>query len=50
MTHRIIDLSAPKRPQPKKEEPALGIQIMVLMPFGILFGMMLLKAIANGIY
>ena len=48
--NRIIDLSAPKRTELKPKDPALGIQILVLMPFGILFGTILLMAICNGIF
>lgn len=44
MKPKIIDLSIQK-PDPKKEEPPLGIQVLALMPFGILFGWMVLNAL-----
>jgi len=44
MQSKIIDLSRPA-PKPEKEEPSLGIQVLTLMPFGILFGWMVLNAL-----
>lgn len=46
----MIDLNLARKKEEKKEEEPMGLQLLLLSPFAILFWVILTKAFLHGIF